>query len=1302
MMGRAAASARSELAGPSIRSAWTRAGLLAVIVTALVLVISPGVPKASGTFAPTISMETSTTRASAHPDARITIDNTASDENIASMTMSLPDYFWGSLAAVPEKCLTATLYDTIPNCPADTRIGTVTASAKIEDPDTGTLVNGVLDGGIYLTEDLNGTDPAGVAIIVDAKVGGVDLGKVVATGRAVMRTVVPDGWDPEASPQIVGLDTIVDTIPGSVYDSVNNRTVSYKVETMNIDLVSELKDASAGGYLPPLLTNPSKCGTYQLKATMTSQDTSIVVNDEDDYTVDQCDTVKFAPNVATDFTDNADNPGITAGSALGLTTSMDFPTASGQPNSNGSVNRLRLKLPRGIGANLSAFGGSSDICPGGSLNELNVSDPSAGAYFMPAQCDTGGISQARVGSALLNTPLLPDPLIADVYAVNKTPIPGLVISVSENTPGNPKGVNTSFAAVPKILPFDSGCGSPCGSGIVADFTSLPDVPVTSIEVDLDNPPRPAPTIPLPARTLSGKLLIQASGGDTDCQPADDAAFDIWTPSSATTFPAITSTPVTGCNAPKVTPGSGPWGQLTTNTSPTFDFAYSGAVPARRCGIDILKGASTDCTATNSVSGSSLDVGTHSVYVSDSTTAPAPFDKNLGPGGIVRQFAVGTTPTSDSTVPSTTLTVGPGVPGPGTGTTASSQPSFTFNASETGAFQCSLDGGAFLPCGSATGTADAPAYQLPADESLEASDVVHTFEVRAQDTAGNVDLTPASASFKVEKTFDPQVSVALSTTVARAHPELTVTITNDSHEDIKDLNLNMPDGFFGGLTGVQALCSLTDANAGTCGAGSQVGTVDTTAVIDRSTAQISGKVYLTEPQLANIGDPAGLTIVVKPKIQEVTFNPIILNARLMVRGEGQGINTATLNIPNTATSTIGEISSFDLRTMVLKLKNNNAAPQPLLTNPSSCGTKGFPTSFKGQSDTATSEEPTATFTGCENLSFGPSLALSQVERSTGGAPGPSTNIKRATIDMTANLTSDPNGAGIKTVNLTMPNPVTIDVQRIPPPCTQAQADAKACPDNTSVGTVSAVTPLLSEPLTGKVHVLKSETALPRLLIALRGRINVDLIAVNSNVGKDFGQIATSLTALPDVPLTSFSMKINGFLTTRDTTCRFGPENWNVLGTMGAHNGSSSAVNIPLSFDCPNATKSVFTNSWKPKKAKSTLKLEVGPAGSRTLKKTTVTLPKGVKFLKSAFTKKNIRKRISVVAGGKKLKPSCFKKKSSTTFEIGFCKKLAADVTITFKAGSLTTKSKSKKLKAKVKTVDSANSKQTAKLVKEMPF
>ncbi|MGK2877927.1 MAG: hypothetical protein ACSLFF_05065 [Solirubrobacterales bacterium] len=1262
-----------------------RVSLVATVASLVVMAAAVGSPNAAGVFAPTISLETSTSRASAHPDARVVIDNTDSDTNIKDLKLSLPDGFWGSIGAVPLKCPASDAE--LGNCGTTTpesKLGTVTATARIEDGDT--TVDGVLSGNVYMTGDLetdadpsNDNDPAGVSIVVDAKVGGVDLGRVKINGRAAARMVAPTNVVGVAK-EVRGLDAIVEGIPQTITDT-NARTVSYKINKMQIDLISELQNPSDPdpifGYMPPLLTNPSRCGTHQISALATPYGGGADAPITDDFVVDQCDTARFDPTATTTFTDTP----IPAGSAQSVYASIAFPAATNQPESNSSFDALELLFPRGMGANFDAFGSAAQMCPGSSIGTVSdVSSPNFGHnYFIPGSCPAASI----IGNAYITTPLLApgQQLQGIVYSINTTPVPSLAIAATDDIGGNPKGINIYLTGKADLVSTDTACVVGCDKRIIMKFIHLPDTPVTAVDVLIDPGEGRAGT------SLSGKVISQASNGAANCQSYNDLRTKM-TASAGGSRSSVQSYDTT-CTGNTITPTTGSWGQVITDDTPTFDLTYSGAAASLWCGIDTIISGATDCKPSLTYEASTVSEGAHSILVGDGSTA-------LGGRSLVRDFVVQPTLTYGEVVPTTSLSAGPGAPGPGVGTTDDSTPSFTFSASETSSFQCSLDDGAFLPCGSATGTAS-DTYAVPVDEYLEASDTTHTFEVRAQDADGNVDLTPARASFKVEKLFDPQNSVSLTTNVARAHPELTMTITNDSHEGIKDLHLDLPDGFFGGLTGVAALCTIANADAGTCGAGSEVGTVDATAIIDRSTAKIKGKVFLTDPR--TLGDPAGLTIEVKPKIQDVTFVPIRINARLMVRGDAQGINTAALNIPNTTTSTLNEVSSFDIRTMVIKLNNNNAAPQKLLTNPSACGNGPFKTRFDGHGPSSSTDTPSVNFIGCENLSFGPALAISQVERSTGGPPGPSTNIKRATVDMTVSLNADPNRAGIRSVNLTMPEPVTIDVQRIPPPCIVPEVSPRSCPDSSAIGTATATTPLLAEPVTGKVHVLKSQTSLPRLLIALRGRINVDLVAVNSYTGTKFNRIQTDLNTLPDVPLTSFGMNINGFLTTRDDSCDSGPEAWSVVGLMNAHNGSAAAVNIPLNFDCPNATTSIFKSSWKPRGAKSTLTIDVTPQGSRQLKKATVKLPKGVKFVKSAFSKKKIGKKVTVTAGGKKLSTKCFKLKNTTTFEVGFCKKLAADVVIKFKAGSITTRSKSKKLKFKVITVDSAGKTQTAKRVNQ---
>jgi hypothetical protein len=95
----------------------------------------------------------------------------------------------------------------------------------------------------------------------------------------------------------------------------------------------------------------------------------------------------------------------------------------------------------------------------------------------------------------------------------------------------------------------------------------------------------------------------------------------------------------------------------------------------------------------------------------------------------------TTSSADTSPPETSIDQGP------SGTVASTSASFAFSSSEPGStFACSLDGAGFGACTSPHG------YTGLAQGA-------HTFQVRATDAAGNVDPTPASASWTVD-TFAP--------------------------------------------------------------------------------------------------------------------------------------------------------------------------------------------------------------------------------------------------------------------------------------------------------------------------------------------------------------------------------------------------------------------------------------------------------------------------------------------------------------------------------------------------------------------
>ena len=96
---------------------------------------------------------------------------------------------------------------------------------------------------------------------------------------------------------------------------------------------------------------------------------------------------------------------------------------------------------------------------------------------------------------------------------------------------------------------------------------------------------------------------------------------------------------------------------------------------------------------------------------------------------------------DATPPETAIVRGPRQ------ATRDRTPSFVFVASElTATFECRMDRGSFMPCGS------------PHTIDRWLADGTHTFRVRASDSLGNADASPARRSFNVDRT-GPRVKIA---------------------------------------------------------------------------------------------------------------------------------------------------------------------------------------------------------------------------------------------------------------------------------------------------------------------------------------------------------------------------------------------------------------------------------------------------------------------------------------------------------------------------------------------------------------
>ena len=166
-------------------------------------------------------------------------------------------------------------------------------------------------------------------------------------------------------------------------------------------------------------------------------------------------------------------------------------------------------------------------------------------------------------------------------------------------------------------------------------------------------------------------------------------------------------------APDTTITSGPSGPIGVRDASFAFTSESGATFECRLGINA---AWESCTSPRSFTG--LADGTYEFAVRASTAA------GTDQSPATRSFTV------DTAAPQTTIDAGP------TGTITTTSAPFQFSSEAGATFACSLDGGAYTSC-----TSPRTLTNL--------TQGAHTFNVRATDSAGNTDQTPATRTFTVD-------------------------------------------------------------------------------------------------------------------------------------------------------------------------------------------------------------------------------------------------------------------------------------------------------------------------------------------------------------------------------------------------------------------------------------------------------------------------------------------------------------------------------------------------------------------------
>jgi hypothetical protein len=414
------------------------------------------------------------------------------------------------------------------------------------------------------------------------------------------------------------------------------------------------------------------------------------------------------------------------------------------------------------------------------------------------------------------------------------------------------------------------------------------------------------------------------------------------------------------------------------------------------------------------------------------------------------------------------------------------------------------------------------------------------------------------------TQDPDVSF----TQAGGHPfALTTSIAITTHDDsvygsawpdepIKDILVDTPVGLVGNPT-IVPRCSLGDlARKLGCPTASQVGIAHFTSPACFSPG--SCLVLTDRSGLFNMVPPPGV-----PARLGFAAAQTIITLDVQVRtGSDYGLSVNARNVsqglPITATSVTlwgvpADPSHDSERRCHLETDNYGCAagvePRAFLTMPTACA--GLQTtnlhldswfhpgqfvdaSFTSHGTAAEGGGPIGV-TGCDQVPFTPSFTAKPQEAKS---PGPSGWSFDLTIPQ--DTIGDPNSiaqSALKTISVALPKGVRVSPSSADGlgACSPAQIALKSdanptCPDASKIGTVTAHTPLLEEPLTGGIYLATPHDnpshSLVAIYLVLQGSGVTIKLAGSTTPDPKTGQLSATFGNLPQQPISDTHLEFFG--------------------------------------------------------------------------------------------------------------------------------------------------------------------------------
>ena len=325
--------------------------------------------------------------------------------------------------------------------------------------------------------------------------------------------------------------------------------------------------------------------------------------------------------------------------------------------------------------------------------------------------------------------------------------------------------------------------------------------------------------------------------------------------------------------------------------------------------------------------------------------------------------------------------------------------------------------------------------------------------------------------------------------------------SDGEQYLSHVSVKLPAGLVGEIPAVPQ-CKEPQAARGSCPSASEIGRATVSVGAGSEPYSFSGPVFFTGPYG---GDPFGLSIPVAAVAGPFNFGTVVTRAGIGIEPySGRVVVSSPL-------PTIVKGVPLRLRSVSVTVDHPN-----FLLNPTNCGvlaTDSTLTSSFGATQQASSPFSVG---NCGALGFSPSLTVSSNAK-TSKADGASLQVS---------ITQGAHQANIWSIVTQLPTILSVRDTTLHLACTEATAaaDLLSCPHASQVGSASASTPVLPDPLHGHVFLVShGGAAFPDLDVVLEGD-GVRVILVGKTKITLHGIISTTFASLPDVPIRSFSLSL----------------------------------------------------------------------------------------------------------------------------------------------------------------------------------